>query len=244
MIKRNVKLMTTLTLAISLGMGALTVSAATISSNGTQKIEQKICKHNEHADSMYSILKNLGYTGEQIDSARTSGKTAFDLAKEKGKTAVQLKAMIIDAQTKRIDEAVTNGRITKEKAVNIKANLKIQIENWNGSLNHKGHNKGHNKGQFRVINLVLKNNLGFTDAQIKDASNSGKTAFDLAKEKGKTPAQLKVMIIEAQSKRIDEAVTKGKITKEKAVTIKSYLKTKLQNWDGNLQHKNERNKAR
>jgi len=239
MIKRNIKLMTTLTLAISIAIGTLTVSAATISSNTTQQIEQKICKHNEHAGSMYSILKNLGYTGEQIDSARTSGKTAFDLAKEKGKTADQLKVMIIDAQTKRIDEAVTNGKITKEKAMNLKAGLKVKIENWNGSLNHKGHNKGHNK----VINLVLKNNLGFTDAQIKDAANSGKTAFDLAKEKGKTPAQLKVMIIEAQSKRIDESVKKGKITKEKAVTIKINLKTKLQNWDGNLQHKNDKNKV-
>ena len=59
----------------------------------------------------------------------------------------------------------------------------------------------------------------------------------MAKEKGKTPDQLKAMIIETQSKHIDEGVTEGKISKEKAVTIKSNLNTKMKDWDGSLKHK-------
>jgi polyhydroxyalkanoate synthesis regulator phasin len=243
MIKRNVKLMTTLALALSLSIGVVTANAATAPtpSDSTQKIEHKVGKDNEHVGSIHSILKNnLGFTDAQIDNGRNSGKTAFDLAKEKGKTPDQLKAMIIEAQSKRIDEAVANGKITKEKAVTAKTNLKTKMQNWDGNLKQKGHSKG----KFKSVNLVLKNNLGFTDAEIKDATNSGKTAFDLAKEKGKTPDQLKVMIIEAQSKRIDEAVANGKITKEKAVTIKTNLKTKMQNWDGSLNHKNQGKKAK
>jgi hypothetical protein len=144
MIKRNVKLMTTLVLALSLSIGVVTASAATPAeeSNSTQKTEQRIGNHNQRAGSIYSILKNnLGFTNEEIESARNSGKTAFDLAKEKGKTPDELKTMIIEAKSKGIDESVTKGKITKEKAVTIKTNLKTKMQNWDGSLKHKDQGK-------------------------------------------------------------------------------------------------------
>ena len=49
--------------------------------------------------------------------------------------------MIIDAQSKRIDEWVTNGKITKEKAATVKSNLKTKMKNWDGDLKHKEHGK-------------------------------------------------------------------------------------------------------
>lgn len=144
MIKRNVKLMITLILALSLSIGMVTVNAATpaSTSNSTHKIECRGGKHNGHAGSINLVLKNnLGFTDVQIDSARSSGKTAFDLAKEKGKTPDQLKAMIIDTKLKHIDEAVINGKITKEKADTVKTNLRAKMQNWDGSLKHKDHEK-------------------------------------------------------------------------------------------------------
>lgn len=144
MIKKNVKLMTTLALVLSLSIGMVTANAATQATtpNNAQKIEHKTCKHNKHQGSVYSILKNnLGFTDVQINAARSSGKTAFDLAKEKGKTPNQLKAMVIDAGSKRIDGEVTNGKITKERADTVKTNLKTKMQNWDGNLKHKDHEK-------------------------------------------------------------------------------------------------------
>ena len=242
MIKRNVKLMTTLALALTISIGMVTanVNATSVVTKNTEKTEDKIVKHKEHPGPIDSILKdNLGFTEAQIDSARNTGKTAFDLAKEKGKTPEELKAMIINEQSKRLDEWVAKGKMTKEKSVIAKDNLKAKMQNWDGNLK----SKGHNKEKFNSVKLVLKNNLGFTDAQIDDAVNSGKTAFDLAKEKGKTPDQLKAMVIDERSKRIDEAVAKGKIEKEKAVTIKANLKTRMENWDGSLKQVRKEKKA-
>ncbi len=244
MLKRNMKLLTTLAIGLSLTLGAVTVNAAgtstTPKSNGKQKIEHKMGNNKENKNSIYSILKSsLGLTDAQIKDAAKAGKTAFDLAKEKNITADQLKTMIIDAQSKSIDAAVTSGKLTQDKATTMKANLTTKIKNWDGSLKHEGQEKGKMKGNFNPANSILKNNLGFTEAQIKDAAKAGKTAFDLAKEKNITADQLKTMIIDAQSKSIDAAVTSGKLTQDKATTMKANLTTKIKNWDGSLKHEGQ-----
>ena len=154
------------------------------------------------------------------------------MAKEKGVTPEKLRTIIIDEHSKKIDEEVSKGMLTKEKAVTFKDNLKVKMQNWDGTLKNPQH--------FNPIYSILKDKLGLTDAQLDSAKESKKTAFDLANVKGINAAQLKSMIIDDQSKRIDEAVTKGMLTKEKAITVKEKLKTKIENWDGSLEHKNKK----
>ncbi|KZL89890.1 DUF2680 domain-containing protein [Clostridium magnum] len=237
MVKRNLKIMTALAITLSLGLGFVTVHAATSSSttsDATIKVERKV----GFCNSVYSILESkLGYTKTQIDDAAKAGKTAFDLAKEKGMTADQLKSAIIEAKSQKIDQMVTDGKITKDEATAKKTNLATKMKNWDGSL------KEHKNGHFKAIYSVLEDKLGFTKTQIDDAAKAGKTAFDLAKEKGMTADQLKTAIVEAKSQKIDKMVTEGNITKEKADTIKASIKDKIQKWDGSLVHKADKDKS-
>lgn len=85
---------------------------------------------------IHSILeKQIGLTKEDIDAAKKSGKTVFDLAKEKkGLTPDQVRNIIITEKNKCIDKAVSNGRITKEKGTEIKAKVKEKITKWDGSF--------------------------------------------------------------------------------------------------------------
>lgn len=242
MIKRNFKVMAALALTLSLGTGFMTTHAATLSStesNTTTKIEQKIYRDKDHKGSISSVLNKLGVTDAQIDSAKKSNKTAFDLAKEKGVTPDQLRAMILDAKLQKIDEEVKAGSLTKEKADTKKSNLKDKIQKWNGSFKQDDHKKGF----YNFTHSVLKDKLNYTDEQIDNAKKSGKTAFDLTKEKGVTPDQFRSMVLTQKSQKIDKAVNEGKFTKEKADSIKADLKDKIQKWDGSFEHKNDVNKS-
>lgn len=140
MTKRKIKLAAALAAVLSLGTGATMVHAASVPGTEVpeQKMEQRIDKHGAHKNPVYSVLKDkLGFTDTQIADAEKSGKTAYDLAKTKGITKDQLNTMIINAQSKFIDNAVTDGKLTKEKADAIKANFKTRMQNWDGSLRHK-----------------------------------------------------------------------------------------------------------
>ncbi|GIM29144.1 hypothetical protein CPJCM30710_18100 [Clostridium polyendosporum] len=152
------------------------------------------------------------------------------MASQKGITADQLRSMIVDAQSQKIDQMVTNGKLAQDKANTMKTNLKTKIQKWNGSLKQGKH-------ATNPIYLVLESKLGFTKTQIEDAAKSGKTAFDLASQKGITADQLRSMIIDAQSQKIDQMVTNGKLTQDKANTMKANLKAKMQKWNGSLAHK-------
>jgi len=237
--KRNFKFVTALAIALLLSTGTVTTHAATVStSSTTSKITNTQNHKNGHCNPMNSILENnLGFSKEQIDSAAKSGKTAFDLGKEKGKTADDMKNMLFEGQSKHIDQKVTEGKLTKEKAASIKISMKTRIQKWDGSLKK-------NEGSFHHKHSILENQLGFTKEQIDSAAKSGKNAFDLAKEKGKTPDQLKSMIIDTHSKELDQMVKDGKMAKEKADTIKGSMKAKIQNWDGNLNHNKDKSNTK
>ena len=241
MLKKNFKLMTTLAITLSLGIGAVTVHAAAAGStvsDTAKKVEYKVNSNKTYCNPVYSILeKKLGFTEAQINDAAKAGKTAFDLAKEKGMTDDQLRAAIIETTSQKIDQMVTEGKITKDKAATMKTKFATRMQKWDGNL--KQHKRGHSKAVYSV----LKNKLGFTEVQISDAAKAGKTAFDLAKEKGMTADQLRAAIIEAKSQKIDQMVADGKLEKDKADTIKANFKEKIQKWDGSLVHKSNTTKT-
>lgn len=239
MVKRNFKIMAALAITLSLGSVFSTAHAATASST-TKKVDHKMSNNKSgFCHPVHSILETkLGFTQAQIDTAAKAGKTAFDLAKEKGMTADQLRAAVVDVKSKKIDQMVTEGKITKDKADTIKANLPTKIQKWDGSL--RQHKEDHHNPAYSV----LEKKLGFTKAQIDTAAKAGKTAFDLASEKGMTADQLKTAIIDSKLQKINEMVTKGKLTKDKADTMKANLTIKIQKWDGSLTHKTNATKTK
>ncbi|RMC98707.1 hypothetical protein D9O40_12830 [Clostridium autoethanogenum] len=86
------------------------------------------------------------------------------------------------------------------------------------------------------VSSVLKDKLGMTDKEITDGLNSGKTMYDLAKDKGMTIDEFRTALIEEKSKSIDEAVSKGTITKEQGDSLKENIKNNINSCNGNTGH--------
>ncbi len=69
----------------------------------------------------------LGMTGPELRE-ELQDKTLAEIAKEQGKTAAGLVQQLVATQTKRIDEAVADGRLTDEQATELKASLDERME--------------------------------------------------------------------------------------------------------------------
>lgn len=80
---------------------------------------------------------------------------------------------------------------------------------------------------------VLKNKLGLSDKEIDQAIKSGKSIYDLAKEKGMTKEQFKAALLEEKFKAIDKAVADGKITKSQGDSLKETVKNSMNSCDRN-----------
>ncbi|MBC2582786.1 hypothetical protein [Clostridium sp. DJ247] len=228
MIKANEKKIMALTISLVLASGGMfftqnsSVSAEDYQSNNT--IEQKDEKKVHKGDSFAKLLSKLGLTAEDIKNAQNSGKTLFDLAKEKGYTPNQVRSMLIEIKTEAINKAVTDGKLTKDQGTTAIKEMKDKISKWDGSMKH------HCKKHWWSKAL---NQLGITDEEIAEAKKSGKNIFDLAKEKkGLTPEQVKSSIIKTNTDTINKKVSEGKITREKGDLIISKMKAKVENWDG------------
>lgn len=143
MIKSISKFITTSTIILSLSFGSITAHAAVFNCktpNTQEKTSYEVHCYKKCCNPVHLILeKKLGFTHAQIEAAAKAGKTAFDLAKEKGMTASQLRAAIISDRSQRLDELVSKGKLTKDKADRIKLNFAAKIQNWDGSLIHKHH---------------------------------------------------------------------------------------------------------
>jgi Protein of unknown function (DUF2680). len=143
MIKRNAQLVLALAITAALCTGGNIAQAATVSNNllvrKTEGVEKK------HKSVLYSILEDkLGYSKEEIASAAKDGKTAFDLAKQKGVTADQLKSMLIVAKSQNIDKKVKEGKITMDKGNEIKTKIEARVQKWDGNLNYNKKKKINN----------------------------------------------------------------------------------------------------
>ena len=91
-----------------------------------------------HADFLATAADYLGMSEDDLREA-LDDKTLAEIAKDKAKSVSGLVAALVAAEDKKIDEAVTDGRITKSQATEIKARLQDRMEALvNGDLHGPG----------------------------------------------------------------------------------------------------------
>lgn len=141
------KVLVTLTVIALLAMGSITAFAAAPDAPNPANPVQN-CLYYGKATAMrgYNIvagvLKNkFGVTDEEIGKAITSGETLYDVAKDKGVTDDQFKSAVIEERIKTIDQAVSDGTITKEQGDFMKERIKTNSSNMvpgQGRMGMKG----------------------------------------------------------------------------------------------------------
>jgi hypothetical protein len=172
------------------------------------------------------------------DPKEESQKVVTEAAKELGVTPSALSDAIQKALKSRVDAAVAAGTLTEEQG----AELKQKIESGEmplfagpgmGFRGHGGHHGGFGRhggfgdhGGFAGLDEAA-DYLGVTEDELRAELEDGKSLADVAKAEGKSVDGLVDALVTASTKKIDAAVSAGRITEEQAASLKADLKSRI-----------------
>ncbi|MGE5627433.1 MAG: hypothetical protein ACM3X7_04855 [Solirubrobacterales bacterium] len=157
---KSKKIILTLAMTLIIGLGTTAFVSAnsatpnnfnnrTCTGTGTDTGYGCIANLNGH-DILIKLLESKGLSDSQITNELNSGKTIYDILKEKGVTDEEIKTYMLNERIKSIDWAVSKGSITKEQGEEMKANIKENSSfctpgSGNGGMRGRGnHNMNFN----------------------------------------------------------------------------------------------------
>jgi hypothetical protein len=157
----------------------------------------------------------------QLSPSEESKAVVEDAAKQLGVDPAKLNEALRQALENRIDEAVKAGDLTEEQGQAMKQRLEADDFPLFG-----GHGFGHrgfaHRG-FRDLGAAAAF-LGVEEAALQARLRDGDTLAEVTKDEGKSVDGLVSAIVAATTKRIDEAVAAGRITKAQRDEIVAGLK--------------------
>ncbi len=165
------------------------------------------------------------------DANEESQKIVTEAAKELGVTPAALSDAIQKALKSRVDAAVAAGTLTEEQG----AELKQKIESGEMPLfagpgmGFRGHDGGRgfgHHGGFGGLDEAAAY-LGVTEDELHAELEDGKSLADVAKAEGKSVEGLVGALVTASTKKIDAAVSDGKLTEEQATSLKADLESRV-----------------
>jgi polyhydroxyalkanoate synthesis regulator phasin len=181
------------------------------------------------------LVAGLGAAGaiaaSRVFSPSEESKAVIDdAAAQLGVDPSALSDALKKALENRVDDAVAAGRITKEQGERLKAQIESNeypfLFGFHGPRGPEGFGPGQDGGPFEIV-ATAASYLGMTEAELRQAL-ADKTLAQIAKEKGKTVSGLVQALVNAQEKRIDEAVADGRLTQEQANALEADLTERMQ----------------
>ncbi len=180
------------------------------------------------------------YAATQDDSpAARSQAIVDDAAGTLGVEPSKLTEALESALQKQVDAQVTAGRLTQEQAEAIKQRIADGTQPIFGGgpggfgrpekhFRHgPGFGHGPRGGALAAGVQELATYLGLTSDELRTQLRSGKSLAEIAKTQGKTIDGLKTAITAAVTKRLDAAVTAGKLTAERKQKLLDRLGARL-----------------
>ena len=156
-----------------------------------------------------------------------------DAASQLGVEPSELSDALKQALKNRVDDAVEDGRLTQDHADALMERIEASEYPLLGGLGVLGRGAwshgGPGFGRFEHFELLetAASYLGMTEAELREALED-KTLAEIAEEQGKTASGLVEQLVATQTKRIDEAVADGRITKEQAAALEADLDERMQ----------------
>lgn len=167
----------------------------------------------------------LGVGAAVAGGGLSTDKDAFlnDVAKRLNVTPEQLKAAIKGATDDRIDQAVKDGKITKEQGDELKQRAADGALPFLGpglGFGHRGGFGGPGLGHRGGASLdAAATYLGLTEEQLRTQLASGKSLADIAKDKGKSVDGLEKAMTADLKAKLDQAVKDKRLTQAQADEI-------------------------
>jgi hypothetical protein len=156
----------------------------------------------------------------QFGSSDDSQAVVNDAAKQLGVTPGALTAALKKALENRVDAEVAAGRLTKEQG----DELKQRIES--GALPLFFGPRGGHFAHFGELEAAASY-LGLTESQLDAQLESGKSLAQVAKDRGKSVDGLIQALVDSATKKLDAAVSAGRLTKAQEQQILSGLEDRI-----------------
>ena len=153
--------------------------------------------------------------GDRLTPKAESQAIVNDAAKQLGVDPAKLSDALEQALKNRIDAAVKDGRLTEEQGDAMKRRISSAafplfigpgFDRGGGPMRGFGHHWNRDLGSAASF-------LGLSESELRAALESGKSLAQIAKEEGKSVDTLVDTLVAAATKRLDQAVADGRLTK-------------------------------
>ncbi len=144
------------------------------------------------------------------DPRAESKAVVNDAAKQLGVDPTKLSTALKQALKNRVDAAVKDGRLTEAQGEEMKARIQTDAFPLFGDRG-AGHGGRHGHG-FGHLDAAATY-LGVTEAALRTSLQGGKTLAQVAKDKGKAADGLVAALVGDATRKLDAAVTAGRLTK-------------------------------
>jgi hypothetical protein len=165
------------------------------------------------------------FAATQLGSPQQENQAVLnDAAKQLGVKPSALSAALKKALENRVDAAVAAGRLTKAQGDELKQRIEsgeVPLFGGPGRAFHHDH-----AGAFGSLDAAA-GYLGLTEAQLRTQLDSGKSLAAVAKAQGKSVDGLVQALVDAAKKKLDAAVSAGRLTQSQADSILADLKTRV-----------------
>jgi transposase-like protein len=174
----------------------------------------------------------IGIEPKALGQEIKDGKSVADVARSHGVNPQKVIDAIDTAADKKVDEALTAGKIDSTRAATIKDALPARVTKLvNADLQGKG------KGLVARAKLrrharrsgvaIAAGVIGVQPKALVDAVKGGQTVADVARSHGVNPQKVIDAVTTAANKKVDTAVTNGKIDAARAATLKDRLDKRI-----------------
>ena len=199
---------------------AISGSATALASASSAKIKSSAGVKVANKEAV--VTATLGIDAATLRSRLEAGESLAVIAGAKKDALI---AALVAEETKQIDAAVTAGKLTAAQASTLKSNLtahvteevnKVRVRGMHGSK-HGGKRDGFGRAEMQT---VITTTLGIDATTLRNRLTAGETLAAIA---GSKKDALVAALVAEHTKRIDAAVSAGKLTAEQAKSLKDNL---------------------
>lgn len=161
-----------------------------------------------------ATVDQTGLTGKQVADELKAGKSLTQIAQAKGKTADQVIAAARTAIKARLDQAVTNGRLTQAAADQALATFDqqaptVMADTTLGQKIDQRQDRAKQGAALAILVRATSEVTGLTVQEVRTELKAGKSLSQIAQSKGKTAADViakaKELLTARQQEVIDAA---------------------------------------
>jgi lipoate-protein ligase A len=146
----------------------------------------------------------------QLTPKQESQAVINDAAEQLGVEPNELSDALKQALKNRVDDAVEDGRLTKEQGQRLKERIDANDMPFLGPIPF---GRGHHEHHFFHAKLeAAAKYLGLSEAELRTALENGKTLAQVARDRDKSVDGLVDALVENAEQKLDDAVEAGRLT--------------------------------